>query len=232
MLIDCSTLFQLNPEVHISSKDVFGHKILIVDNLFTEECFENLQKATDTSPRTLFLDNHYSPNGKTYIDARSLLEFKYNHTMMNFIIKQIYENHLVYVSWFEFIAVNYVKTMKRKPDMIGNIPHNDIQDFATVFFFDNVEGNGIGFYRSKTGITEVQRPLLSLSNFNYFLSNNSDYYFTKSDFEMFFDAMEFIHAKKNRMLIYNGRLMHGAVHDDTMFTDEYRKTMVTFHSII
>ena len=57
MLLDCSTLFQINPEVHISSKDVFGHKILIIDNLLTEECFENLQKATDAFPRTLFLDN-------------------------------------------------------------------------------------------------------------------------------------------------------------------------------
>lgn len=232
MLIDCSTLFQLNPEVHISSKDVFGHKILIVDNLFTEECFENLQKATDTFPRTLFLDNHYSPNGKTYIDARTTLEFKYNHTMMNFIIKTIYEHYLVYVSWFEFIAVNYFKAITPKPGMIGNIPHNDVKDFATVFFFDNVEGNGTGFYRTKSGISEVHEPLNVLCNFNYYLPNNSDYYFTKSDFEMFFDAMEFIPAKKNRMLIYNGKLLHGAVHDDTMFADEYRKTMITFHSII
>jgi len=232
MLIDCSTLFQINPEVHISSKDVFGHKILIVDNLFTEECFENLQKATDAFPRTLFLDNHYSPNGKTYIDARTTLEFKYNHTMMNFIIKTIYEHYLVYVSWFEYIAVNYFKAIKPKPDMIGNIPHNDLSDFATVFFFDNVEENGTGFYRTISGISEVHEPLNILCNFNHYLPNNSDYYFTKSDFEMFFDAMEFIPAKKNRMLIYNSRLMHGAVHDDTMFTDEYRKTMITFHSTI
>ncbi len=232
MLIDCSTLFQINPEVHISSKDVFGHKILIIDNLLTEECFENLQKATDAFPRTLFLDNHYSPNGKTYIDARTTLEFKHNHTMMNFIIKTIYENYLVYVSWFEYIAVNYFKAIKPKPDMIGNIPHNDLSDFATVFFFDNVEENGTGFYRTISGISEVHEPLNILCNFNHYLPNNSDYYFTKSDFEMFFDAMEFIPAKKNRMLIYNSRLMHGAVHDDTMFTDEYRKTMVTFHSTI
>ena len=49
---------------------------------------------------------------------------------------------------------------------------------------------------------------------------------------MFLDPMELIPAKKTRMLIYNVRLLHGAVHDNTMFTDEYRKTMVTFHSII
>ena len=234
-LIIGPNFFQINPEVNISTMDVFGHRILIADDLFTEECFENLQKATDNFPKTLFLDNHYSPNGKTYIDARTNIEFKQNFNLMNFIIKQVIENYHFYVSWYPHIVVNNFKLIKPPPDMIGNIPHNDYADFATLFFFDDVEGNGTAFYRMKTGIIEVpaaHEQVDTLVTMNNRFHNQSDYYFVKTDFEMFFDAMELIPAKKNRMLIYNGRLLHGAVHDNTMFTDEYRKTMVTFHSII
>ncbi len=232
--IDSTSFFEINPHFKVTRKIVFGETILIYDNILTEKSFNNLDKISDNFPKTLFLPNYYNQNGKTYIDARTTLEFKNNYLMMNFLLNQIFQHfNGLNVSWFEYLVINFSKSIEPKKNMIGNIPHYDQEDFASVLFFDDIEGNGTGFYKTKTGMHLIlNKTDEDISFCNKFLDYGYDYYFTQKDFETFYDEMEFIQAKKNRLLIYRGRMLHGAVHNENMFKNNFRKSMITFHSVM
>ena len=90
--IDSTSFFEINPHFKVTRKIVFGETILIYDNILTEKSFNNLDKISDNFPKTLFLPNYYNQNGKTYIDARTTLEFKNNYLMMNFLLNQIFQH--------------------------------------------------------------------------------------------------------------------------------------------
>ena len=229
--IDSPTFFEINSNYKFTTKNVFGETVLIFDDILTEKCFINLENISNSFPKTLFIPNHYSQNGKTYIDARTTLEFTNNYLYQNFILSQIFEKfNGLKVSWFNYLVINFTKTVAPKKNMIGNVPHYDQANMATVLFFDDIEGNGTGFYRTKTGrhliLSEADQEMVFC---NDYLKYGYDYYFTQEDFETFYDAKEFIQAKKNRLIIYGGRMLHGAVHNENMFRNNFRKTLITFH---
>jgi len=219
--------------------NIFGNKVLKIRNALTPRSIKNLVKATEDAEVHPFLQSELDKG--VHYDGRwvdnSLISEEFN----NFIKYNIKKHYGEEVKPSYTTNVNYYRTLNavKAEGMVGNYPHIDPKDssiekeFAVLLFLNvnNSHTNGTRFYLHKSNI-----PLVRTAEEHYITLRKErgpyKYAIERDTISALFKESIFIPAELNTMLIYDGRVIHGAAHNNIEFIDKYRKTMVIFYDLV
>lgn len=203
-------LFDINPNITVT-----GNKnVVIVDNWYLK--YEELYNVLNNTPVARWKWVEGSRNFIDYYDCRPV--FPLNSLAISrqgaFIIKDIIKNYFRETSEFDLsnhiAEFNFYKNIKKDISKdLQHFPHSD-RDYNALVYLDKICSGGTALY---------DMPLIKNEEQFNLLHDVSNY------------SKKIIKAAPNRLVIFNGRQMHGGyIEDHNKYINDWRFNQVMFFS--
>lgn len=192
-------------------------EVYIIDNFFKNfEILNNIKKEivyTDFNAG-LLSSNHYK--NRSFEDLRAIINIKTQYLFqfkMQKICFEFFNTKCICEEYMNFTATRWKK--KIDEHTYGECPHLDQGAYTGVVYFTDLGSTNI--YEDKRGFISPEAKTLV-----------TDDYLTEFHLENYYDLIFKIPAKLNRILLFNGSLIHGAGFTENEFLDEYREIGIFF----
>jgi len=229
-------IFEIHPHAQVVLTELgnSGNKVVVVDNFYVHP--EKVRELILSTPYPIWKHNENSRNFTDYYDCRHFMTVPYPQAqhLVQMIARDVL--HIDILNADVNLVTNLFKLVNDQPKGGQPHPHDDAVQVAAILTLntDDECSGGTAFYKHRDpeylhmppNQTDYEKEYGAAYPDDQDWEDGTNYF--NVNYQKYWDVIDVVPMKFNRLLIYPGVFFHGAWHEHNAFKDFYRVNQVMF----